>query len=452
VVTLGDSITDGYCSTRTNNGAFGGVEIPDLYNRWTDLLAMRFGGLPANQSKAVANEGISGNTVVAPPLAGPPAVDRLDADVLGRAGITHVILFEGTNDIGSEGATSATVIAGDQQIINRAHAAGVKIIGATLIPRGGEGAWTSSQEQQRLALNDWIRHQANFDGVIDFDTVLQGPVNSKNGAVAMPSQLSCWDGVHPNSAGYAALSASIDLSLFQLRQAATMNAASFDSSAISSGAIASLYGIGLSDSTAQTQSANLPTSLANVSVSVQDSGGAEQTAPLFFVSPAQINFLVPAGLANGSATVSVQKNSSAVAISPIQLTTVAPGLFTANASGTGVAAAYFATAANPAVLTFTCGNTAGSCVSSPFDLSTAGAGVVLVLYGTGIRNNSGLNSVAVTIGGIVAPVLYAGPQNQYPGLDQINVQIPPGLAGKGEVDVVVLVNGKAANTVRVAFK
>jgi uncharacterized protein (TIGR03437 family) len=74
------------------------------------------------------------------------------------------------------------------------------------------------------------------------------------------------------------------------------------------------------------------------------------------------------------------------------------------------------------------------------------------LYGTGIRNNTGLSSVAVTIGGIVAPVLYAGPQNQYPGLDQINVQIPPGLAGKGEVDVVVLVNGKTANTVRVAFK
>jgi uncharacterized protein (TIGR03437 family) len=451
VVALGDSITDGYCSTRTNNGGPSGVVLPDVYNRWTDLLAARIAALSANQSKAVIDEGIAGNTVGPPPLAGLPAVDRLSNDVLGRAGATHLILFEGTNDIGSEGATSATVIAGDQQIIDRAHAAGMEIIGATIIPRGGEGAWTSSMEQQRLALNDWIRHHANFDGVIDFDAVMQGALNPKNNAVALPAAMSCFDGVHPNSAGYAAMGASIDLSLFQSLLASTVNAASFDATSISSGAIASLYGANLSDNTASTPSANLPNSLGNVTVNVKDSVGTTYVAPLFFVSAGQINFLVPTGLANGSATATVLKNGSPVAISRLQISSVAPALFSANANGKGVAAAYFATAVNPVVFAFTCGN-ADSCVSAPFDLSTAPGGAVLVLYGTGIRNNTGLGSVTVTIGGRSATAVYAGPQDEYPGLDQINVQVPSGLAGKGEVDVNVVVNGKTANTVRVAFK
>jgi len=91
------------------------------------LLAACIAALPANQSKAVVDEGIAGNTVVSPPLAGSPAVSRLSNDVLNRAGATQVILIEGTNDIGSEVATAATVIARDQQIIDRAHAAGMEI-------------------------------------------------------------------------------------------------------------------------------------------------------------------------------------------------------------------------------------------------------------------------------------------------------------------------------------
>jgi uncharacterized protein (TIGR03437 family) len=451
VVALGDSITDGYCSTRTNNGGLAGMVLPDLYNRWTDLLATRFSGLSADQWKAVADEGIAGNNVVTGGI-GPTALARLQNDVLGREGVTHVIFFEGTNDIGNQGLSATTVIAGDQQLIDRVHAAGVKIVGATIIPRGAEGAWTSNMEQQRLAVNNWIRHSADFDGLIDFDAVMQGTVNSKNNAVALPSQWSCFDGVHPNAAGYAAMSAAIDLSLFRSQTAATVNAASFDSATISPGAIVSLYGVGLADTTEATLSVNLPTSLAGVSVTVQDSMGTMQTAQLFFVSPGQINFLVPAGLATGSATVTVVKGSSPVATSAIQITAVAPGLFTANSNGSGVASAYFSNAANTITAAFTCGNTAGSCVSAPFDLSTAPGGAVLILYGTGIRNNTGLGSTMVTIGGIPSMPVYAGPQNQYPGLDQMNVQVPAGLAGKGEVNVVVMVEGRAANSVRVAFK
>jgi lysophospholipase L1-like esterase len=186
----------------------------DVYNRWTDLLAARFAGLPADESKAVVNAGISGNTVVSGG-AGYPALLRMNNDVLVREGVTHLIFFAGTNDIGN-GATAMTVIAGDQQIINRAHTAGLKIIGATIMPRGAEKAWTENMEEQRLALNEWIRHGANFDGVIDFDELMRGPLNPTNRAVTMPVQWSCADkdGVHPNADGYAAMSSFIDLRLF----------------------------------------------------------------------------------------------------------------------------------------------------------------------------------------------------------------------------------------------
>jgi len=212
VVALGDSITDGYCSNRTSSNDV----LPDVYNRWTDLLAARFAALPADQAKAVVDEGISGNTVVSAGGAGLPALVRMNNDVLSREGVTHVILFEGTNDIAA-GATAATVIAADEQIIERAHAAGLTIIGATIIPRGDASQWSSTKEQQRVALNDWIRHQAHFDGVIDFDSLMQGPVNNpKTGAATINPQWRCGtgDGVHPNSAGYAAMSSFIDLSLF----------------------------------------------------------------------------------------------------------------------------------------------------------------------------------------------------------------------------------------------
>lgn len=165
-----------------------------------------------NHVKAVANEGIAGNRVVSGGN-GPPALVRLDRDVLERTGATHVIFFEATNDI-SGGASAQTVIVGSQQVIDRIHAAGLKIIAVTVIPRGGSAGWTNSMEQQRLAVNDWMRHQANFDGLIDFDALLQGPVNPANNAVAINPAFSCFDGIHPNPTGYQAMGAFIDLGLF----------------------------------------------------------------------------------------------------------------------------------------------------------------------------------------------------------------------------------------------
>jgi lysophospholipase L1-like esterase len=211
VVALGDSITDGACSTRTNNGGPKGNDLPDLYNRWTDLLAARFAGLPAGQSMAVADEGIAGDEVAAGYRS---ALVRMADDVLGREGATHVIFLEGTNDIAA-GITADRLIAADQRIIGDAHQIGLTIIGATIIPRGGDPAWTAEMEQERLTLNEWIHHGGFFDAVIDFDSLLQGPPRTITHLVAIPTAWSCYDGVHPNSGGYAAMASFIDLNLFR---------------------------------------------------------------------------------------------------------------------------------------------------------------------------------------------------------------------------------------------
>jgi lysophospholipase L1-like esterase len=209
VVLFADSITDGRCSTRDDNG----VIHPDLYQRWGDVLSERIAALPENQSKAFANEGIAGNRILNRGN-GPSALERVDRDVLDRAGVTHVVFFEGTNDI-SGGFTAEEVIAGTGEIIDRVHAAGLKIIGVTIIPRGRTGAgWSATQEQYRLAVNDWMRNQANFDGIIDFADLMRGPIVPETGAETIRAEWNC-DNTHPNAAGYKAMGEFIDLGMFE---------------------------------------------------------------------------------------------------------------------------------------------------------------------------------------------------------------------------------------------
>src|SRR5579872_3490689 len=163
-----------------------------------------------------------------------------------------------------------------------------------------------------------------------------------------------------------------------------------------------------------------------VTAVVKDSAAVARPAPVFFASTGQVNLQVPAGTALGIASVTIHSPAAADKVISAVIEKVAPGLFTADASGHGVAAA----TANGALI-FSC-NTAG-CVSVPIDLSSA-APVYLSLYGTGIRHVTSLANVICTIGGVNAPVLFAGAQGQYPGLDQVNVQVPLVLRGVGEVD------------------
>ena len=134
--------------------------------------------------------------------------------MLEREGGTHVVFFEGTNDIAG-GATAAEVINGTQQVIDRAHTAGLEIIGVTIIPRGSAVGYTAFMEQQRLAVNTWIRTHANFDGLIDFAELMKGPIVPSNGAEQILPTRSCFDGVHPNDLGNAAMGRYVDLRLFK---------------------------------------------------------------------------------------------------------------------------------------------------------------------------------------------------------------------------------------------
>jgi uncharacterized protein (TIGR03437 family) len=200
----------------------------------------------------------------------------------------------------------------------------------------------------------------------------------------------------------------------------------------------------------------LPTALAGVSVKVRDSAGTERPALLWFVSPEQINFYIPDGTRTGAATVSVERQGQAVATGALPIEPVAPALFSMNANGQGVAAG-IAVHAKPDgsqswEYVFVLGCAVGSCVAKPIDLGPESEQVVLQLYGTAIRGRSLLAAVSATIGGVNAPVEYAGAVAGFTGLDQVNLRVPRGLMGRGEVNIVLTADGRASNTVTVSIK
>ena len=203
VVAFGDSITDGSCATT------------DGHDRWEDVLYAR---LSADGARlAMINAGIGGNTVIrVPPVGSMPGVERMDRDVLSLAGITHVIIFLGTNDLRRD-ATAEQVIAGLEEIVGRAKAAGLQVIATTIIPRnprprGGlppELGFGPERNARRHAINEWARSNTELDALIDFDAVVQDP----NDRDFIYPPYDC-DGIHPNVFGYAAMGRAVDLGLF----------------------------------------------------------------------------------------------------------------------------------------------------------------------------------------------------------------------------------------------
>lgn len=196
------------------------------------------------------------------------------------------------------------------------------------------------------------------------------------------------------------------------------------------------------------------TGLDGASVTVEDSTGTVYPAQVLFSSSNQINYLVPDAAAGGRGAVNVITAAGNTLSTALQISDVAPGIFSANGDAKGVAAAQVlltgADGSQQFVPVAQCGADPGSCIAQPVDMM--GDQGTLVLYGTGIRGLSSMDNVWCTIGGVAAPVLYAGPQNGFAGLDQVNVAIPAELAGRGEVDVVLSVDGQLANTVTVSFK
>ncbi len=209
IVTLGDSITDGVHST------------VDANRRWPDRLAERLLDRKHPQDRTVVNEGISGNRLLHNVI-GPDALSRFDRDVLSQSHVEFVTVLLGINDIGfpaisqtspfaSQGVTSDQMIQAYRQLIARAHAKGIKIIGATLTPFEGAGYATAEGEAKRQAANNFIRTSGEFDAVIDFDQVTRDPTHPTR----LAPQYDSGDHLHPNDLGYKAMADSIDLSIFQ---------------------------------------------------------------------------------------------------------------------------------------------------------------------------------------------------------------------------------------------
>ncbi|WP_437752283.1 SGNH/GDSL hydrolase family protein [Sorangium sp. So ce1389] len=202
LIALGDSITDGYLSTKNNN------------QRYPDFLAQRL-ATRKGTTLSVVNAGIIGNELltVRPQLQfGYPVPARLARDVLTQPGARAVILLAGINDIGDRSAKATDLIPVYQQIIQSARAAGLKIYGGTLVPfAGSTGTYkgdygTAKGEQERQKLNTWIRTSGAFDGVIDFDKALRDPSDPSRLLPAYDA-----DKLHPNDAGYQAMANAVNL-------------------------------------------------------------------------------------------------------------------------------------------------------------------------------------------------------------------------------------------------
>ena len=171
-----------------------------------------------------------------------------------------------------------------------------------------------------------------------------------------------------------------------------------------------------------------------------DSRGDEREAALIFAGPTQINFLTPGGAAWGGAVLRVMRGGEIQQTATLSIVRAEPGVFTADGSGSGLAAGVVTTVMAD-------GGRTTQPATAPVDL--AAGEVVLSLYGPGWRAGVGTEATA---GGLVAPVLYSGAQGDYPGLDQMNLRLPPSLAGRGEVEVQVTVEGRRANSVKILVR
>jgi lysophospholipase L1-like esterase len=216
LIAFGDSITDGTRST------------PDANNRWPDLLARRMLSQTTPLRMGVMNAAIAGNRVLSDAVftAGINAQARFDQSVLAQPGVTHVIFMEGINDIGggreNPAPSADDVIGAHKQIIERAHARGLKIFGATLTPFYGAAYYTEVGEAKRQAVNEWIRTSKAYDGVIDFDKATRDPNDPKK----LLAQYDSCDHLHPSDAGYKAMAEAVDLGLFRSGQVTTATSSS----------------------------------------------------------------------------------------------------------------------------------------------------------------------------------------------------------------------------------
>ncbi|KXH61125.1 GDSL-like Lipase/Acylhydrolase [Colletotrichum salicis] len=207
VAIVGDSISDGRGSTTNAN------------NRWPDRLLARMQNESSTNAIAIVNEAAGGNRVLADGL-GPNGLGRIDRDVIAQSGIKYAIVFIGVNDIGTATNTTAAqeavgdrLVAAYDQMITRLHRFGIAVFGATITPLTGNGQPYSdpTREVARQRVNEWIRSSGRYDAVIDFDAIVRDPAAPEK----LRAEYDTGDHLHLNPAGYEAMAAGIDLSLFE---------------------------------------------------------------------------------------------------------------------------------------------------------------------------------------------------------------------------------------------
>jgi uncharacterized protein (TIGR03437 family) len=264
------------------------------------------------------------------------------------------------------------------------------------------------------------------------------PAGSATVIIAPASRLTPDALSHPITAVYSGDGNFAPSTSNPIRIPGLINAAGAESFSFAPDELVSLFSSGLSTGTLQGTTTPLPTSLAGDTVTVTDSAGVARPAGLYLVSPEQINFVIPAATAPGAAQIAVTSGGASLLQIKVTIVPVAPGLFSAGANGKGLAAAQVVR------------DQVVEGVNAPIRIGADP--VFLLLYGTGIRNRSSLAAVTVTIGGRTQTVTYAGAQPNYAGLDQINVLLSSALAGAGQVNVAVTVDGQVSNTVTLNFQ
>ncbi len=230
---------------------------------------------------------------------------------------------------------------------------------------------------------------------------------------------------------------------------ANTNAANFQAGSLASSSIVSAFGAGLAASELSATQVPLPTMLGGVTVTVTDSLGVARNAPLFYVSPKQINYAIPDGTAINMATVTITTPSGIVKVQQ-PIVAVAPGLFAASGLALAQVLTYNNNSATPVVTSTIQANAQGVLSPAAIDLGTGNTAVYLILYGTGIRNHQG--PVTATIGTTTVGTAYAGAQGYFVGEDQINLQLPQSLKGAGSVNLTLTVDGQKTNAVQLLLK
>jgi uncharacterized protein (TIGR03437 family) len=239
------------------------------------------------------------------------------------------------------------------------------------------------------------------------------------------------------------------------RATTSVSAANYSRASLTVEGIAAAFGSGLATATQAASSLPLPTTLAGTTVKIRDVSGTERNAPLFFVSPGQVNYQIPAGTQPGVVAITITSSDGAISTGSETIRAVAPSLFTASASGSGPPAAYGVRVRNgvQTVIPVTRFDTStNQFVAEEIDLGPTGDTVVLVLFGSGIRKRSALTNVRVNMGSASVQPDYADSAPGFIGLDQINVTIPRSLIGAGALNLTVSADGATTNAVSIRIR